>query len=356
MSIVGLVEQPNGKGRWYEHPLTGDRYESVTSILSAGLSKPWLAPWSAKLAARCAVERQDEWQAILASEGPEAAIKWLASEAQRLREMKADIGSYVHHVIEALLLEAPIPGIPEHLNGVVVDGERVDQEWLDLLIDGWLQFYADHGPDTICAEATVADDDLHIAGTLDWLGRLPKTRFGTALLGIDVKTGKHLDVTYSWQGAAYQRMPRLWLPGQRIARKPIPERFLILHVRGEYEQGYKLIPMHTGDAEWNAFVACREVLTAARDAPPIEHELPVYPLLPDGSEPPVLIEDVYGHPGYRRYVSPLRAAGLRTLADVAAFTAGDLRQIKGLGPKAVDVLDGLLRLHGLSYATELAVV
>jgi hypothetical protein len=355
VSIVGLVEQPNGKGRWYEHPLTGDRYESVTHILGAGLSKPWLAPWAAKLAARSAVERQAEWLAILAADGPEAAITWLAAEAKRLRELKADIGSYVHHVIEALLLGAPIPGIPEHLNGVWVDGELIDQEWLDLLIDGWLNFYADHDPDTICAEATVADDELKVAGTLDWLGRLPKTRFADLLLGIDAKTGKHLDVTYTWQAEAYRRMPFLWLPEGRIARKPIPERFLILHIRGEYERGYKLIPMHTGDAEWGAFLACRDILRAEADAPPIEHELPVYPLLPDGSEPPVLIEDVYGHPGYRRYVTPLRAAGLRTLEDVAQFGPADLRQIKGLGEKAPDVLAGLLALHGLSFASEMAV-
>ena len=88
--IVGRLDE--GSSRWYVDPLDPDlRYESVTTILSRAESLPWLAPWAAKLAAEYVAACLDELVDLHRTEGPGAVINLVKSQAQRRRELKADI-------------------------------------------------------------------------------------------------------------------------------------------------------------------------------------------------------------------------------------------------------------------------
>src|SRR3954464_11091349 len=109
--IIGRFEK--GDNRYYVDPANPDNvYESVTTILSATESKPQLVNWAAKLAAEFAVSHHDAIGQSIESFGADATIKLIASEAKRLRDLKADIGSHQHAILEALLLDLPIPQVP----------------------------------------------------------------------------------------------------------------------------------------------------------------------------------------------------------------------------------------------------
>ena len=58
---------------------------------------------------------------------------------------------------------------------------------------------------------------------------------------IDVKTGKHLDVTVPEQIAAYRRMKEALLPMGEIVADARTECGAVLHLRPEYERGYRLM-------------------------------------------------------------------------------------------------------------------
>jgi predicted flap endonuclease-1-like 5' DNA nuclease len=48
--------------------------------------------------------------------------------------------------------------------------------------------------------------------------------------------------------------------------------------------------------------------------------------------------------------SALLAAGITTLAQVAAYSRRDLLALHGVGPKAVSILAAALAEHGLAFA------
>ena len=72
--------------------------------------------------------------------------------AKEARELKADAGSYVHDVVEALILwgagrsgaEIVLPVLPEHLAGAYYEEDRPVEKVTDWMIEGFLNFVADY--------------------------------------------------------------------------------------------------------------------------------------------------------------------------------------------------------------------
>jgi len=342
--VSGIGRVDTGDNRWYVDPDNPDlRYESVTHIIGASNPKPWLVAWGAKLAAEFAVEKHDRLGGVIADFGVPAAIDLVKGEAKRRRELKAEIGSYQHDVIECLVLDRPLPSIPDHLYGVEVDGEVVD---LDVISDGFLNFVADHSPVFHLAEATVANTFEGYAGTLDLVLDLPGESEGGRRWLIDAKTGVVLEPTMRAQLAAYRYADEVWLDqlGNKAPMVPV-DRCGVLHIRKEYERGYKLISVRAGQDEFSWFQAMTRAYHMGVD---MGHKLEGrvhYPPLPDGSQPPPLLEDTE-----LRCRSALVKAGIRDLAALAALTPAGWRQVKGVGPKAVDEIAALLIEHGLLRA------
>jgi hypothetical protein len=342
VSAVGRLDATSG--RWYVDPADPSvAYESVTTILSGSEDKPWLAPWAAKLTAEYAVDNLGDVTAVASSLGRDAAVRLLKDVAAVLRDLKADVGSYVHDVIEALILGAEIPDLPAHLRGVDVDGEPLD---VAPIVDGFLAFRADHGPVFHLAEATVANPIHGYAGTLDLVAYLPAMR---RLLLIDSKTGKTLDHGMKAQLAAYRRATEVWI--DRLGNKaPMPQvdGAAILHLRPEHRRGYRLLEVDAGDAQFAEFLAAQRLLTARR-ARAKAMGRPLYVPLPDGSQPPIRVEDI-DLDGFARARAALVKAGVQDIAGLAAMTPEDCRAIKGIGPATLTACEVALDAYGYRFA------
>lgn len=335
MTVVGRIEE--GDSRWYIDPTSGAQYESVTRILSASQHKPWLAPWSGRVTAEAAIEHLPLLAELVKAEGSGPAIKWLAAAGERRRDLKREIGSYCHDVIEALILETPIPTVPEHLQGVEVDGEAVD---LDAIIDGFLAFNEDFKPEYLMAEATVANVLHGYAGTLDFVMRC----LHLGVVGVDTKTGQ-LDKTANPQLAAYRRADEIWL-NHMGDRAPMMawDHAAVLHIRRSYARGYKLLRQPADDKAFEWFLRARCLLESAQAGDAIRGR-PLYPPRDDGSQPPMLVEDC---PAISRYAEALAPIGATDVELLSCMSVAGILEIKGMGEGAVLAVVTELATHGLT--------
>lgn len=345
LTSVGIEANTDEHGsRWYADPYGEDLFASVTTIIGMNTSKPWLIQWGAKLAAEYAVERHDLIVQMLAcppdqaedeAKLPEtflrervnkrrtAAIDHIKREGARRREEARDRGTWVHDIVEALVLDAPIPPLPPEV---------------EPFADAFIQWHCDFNPIYLMAEATVCNRTHGYAGTGDIVAYLP-TLHRTAL--IDAKSGENLDLEMPIQLAAYERAEEVWLPMGQRAPMPKVDMLAVLHLRPE---GYKLIEVPRGEEHFSAFLRMLE-LTMWRDGQRGRIGTVIYPPLPDGSQPPPLLEDID---------MPCRAilaeAGITRLDHLADMTSDKLLALKGIGPKKLAGIIECLGAHDARLA------
>lgn len=356
----------------YIHPITGERLTRVTTVLDATEGKPGLPPWSAGLTARYAVEHLEEVTRLAAEKGPEAAIKLLKDQARLMRQLKADTGSYVHKVVEALILWAAhrgesgaaivLPDLPEHLVGADYDDDPLE-EVVDAMVMGFITFVTKFDPVILYAEMNVFHRGLGVAGTLDMIirlegwrltrdGRLRRSPGNILVICVDVKTGRHLGSTVDEQLAAYRRMREALLPLGLLIAMPRTDAGAVLHLRPSHVDNYRFMPISEADdmEGWNQFRGAIK-LRAGRVARGKPGHV-ARPLRPDGSEQPALLADLDCE-GYGRVPGVLqKVAGLADVEEVAAWTAEELRGVTGIGPKSIEVIRRMLADHGLHLAGE----
>jgi len=341
MTAIGLREE--GDLHWYTDPADPALvYRSITTYISACMNKPWFGTWQAKLAAEFAVDNQHRISRTARRKGRKAAVDLIKNEAQRQREMKADVGTHAHDIIEALVLEAPgLPPLPEHLVGVQVDGEPID---VDSIVDGFLAFVADFGAVAELSETTVCHPLIGYAGTLDLIMRLEKLHIRVV---IDAKTGKHLDLGMPSQLAALRRALEVWLPFGRKVPMPNTDACAVLHLRREFTRGYKLRIL-TANEEAEAWEQFQRFITTVNWAERNKKSMGTvtYPPLPDGSQPLPLLEDIDGW-GRTRGVL-MRTAEFTQLDEVAGFRAEELLGVKGFGAKSLEDVHEMLAAYGLT--------
>ena len=366
--------------RTYTYPPTGEQLWSVTTILSATEGKPFLVPWAARLAAEYAVSNLDLLaKTIGAADTPEqgwqAAVDLCKSQARQVRELKADVGSYVHSVVEALCLwaaspdgtgdQVALPLLPDHLAGHFYDDDDRVEDVADWMIEGFMAFIVQWRPEVLAAEMTVFHQPLGIAGTLDLIlrfrdtaiapnGRLMHCPGQTVTLCTDVKTGKHKSVTWQEQIAAYRRMKECLLPLGDLHPLPATDGGAVLHLRPEHVDGYRLHLVTAEDDEvaWERFTSAHATFTGRQRAKAKPGKVS-RPPRPDGTLPAPLLADL-DEEGYGRILTPLIRAGVRDLDQLAAMTEGQVRQVKGIGPKSVTTIRVLLADHGLCLRGEAA--
>ena len=359
-------------GRHYIYPPTGQRLISVTTVLSATDGKPFLVPWAAKLAAEYAVSHLAELREVAAAEGSDAAVKLAKDQAKIVRERKADAGSYVHSVVEALILWAAspdgtgsdiaLPVLPEHLEDVTYDGDPLP-EVVDWMVTGFLNFVSDFAPQFEASEMVTFNVPLGVAGTLDMIiilhgvaiggdGRLVPAPGKSVTLCVDVKTGRNLDVTVAEQLAAYRKMTEALLPMDEIAPMPSTDAAAVLHLRPEHADGYRLMLVSGADdaVAWNRFRRAVEI-HAGRTAAHAKPGKVCYPLRADGTMRSPRIADLDAE-GYGRAVGALVRAGLDGLEDLAAMTAEKCLALKGVGEKSLPLIRQMLADHHMCLADD----
>jgi hypothetical protein len=365
----------------YLYPLTGEHLTRVTTYLDETTGKQrFLVPWSARLAAECAVDNLDVLEAVLSGRamavqskesGRKAAADLAKGRAKEIRDLKRDVGSHVHKMVEALVLwqaspaehgaDLVLPELPLHLAGQDYDEDPVEfvAEWM---VDGFLNFVADFRPVFHEAEMTVFNYPLGYAGTLDMIATLPGLAIGGAgrfIPGsgvtpcIDVKTGKNPDKTWREQIAAYRHAPEADPSGfGNLVPMPATDAGAVLHLRPEYPRGYRLTLISgAADAKaWNRFRRVVEIYQGRKE----EDDKPgkvCYPLRDDGTIQSPLLADLDGE-GYGRALSPLIKARITDLEQLAAMDAGDCLKVKGIAGKLLEGIRIMLADHGLHLAGE----
>lgn len=365
--------------RFYPYPPTGEDLDSVTTIIAGTSSKPWIKKWYGSSATAWCVDHLTLLARTLKSKGRKAAIDLGKDEAERLRGIKRDAGTYVHDVQEALIYwaasgaggaEIVLPILPEHLIGAMYDDEPLT-DVVDFMVDGFIRFVTDFNPVFLATEMQVYNQPLGIAGTLDMIVALDGYGIsaGTGPRGadqviaspgetlvpcVDTKTGRNPEGTWKEQLAAYRRMRECLMPLGEVRPMPATNCGAVLHLRPEYPDGYLLMLVSAGDDEaaWGRFqkaVSIYRDRQAVKDKPgPV-----IRPLRADGTMPGPRICDLASE-GYGRALSPLAKAlgGATELEDLARFTRADLLAITGIGPKLIDVITGMLADHGLHLAGE----
>lgn len=360
----------------YIYPPTGKHLTRVTKFLDETDGKQrYLVPWCERITAEHDVDNLAALAALLKDEGREAAVKYARGQSEAIRDIKRDTGSYVHRVVEALILwqaspggrgsDLVLPDLPEHLVGADFDGLPVE-DVADIMLTGFLNFVSDFRPQFRAAEMTVFNEPLGYAGTLDMIVTFPGLVIGRAgrfIPGagvtpcIDVKTGKHLDVTVPEQITAYRHAPEAMLPLGEMIPMPATDAGGVLHLRPEYPRGYRLMMVSGADDAnaWNRFRRAVE-LYQGRKATRAKPGKVCYPLREDGTIRSPLLADLDGE-GYGRALSPLVKAGIADLEQLAAMDAGDCLAIKGVGGKLLGAIRIMLADHGLCLrgeSTELA--
>jgi len=365
----------------YIYPPTGENLTRVTTILDATDGKQrYLVPWAARLAAECAVDNLGLLEAVLSgramsvaarASGRQAAVDLAKGRAEKVRDLKRDVGSYVHHVVEALVLwqaspeghgsDLVLPELPGHLAGQEYDEDPVEVV-ADWMIEGFLNWVADYGPHFLAAEMTVFNYPLGVAGTLDKIVFLPGLAIGPAGRFIpgpgvtvcgDVKTGKNPDKTWREQIAAYRHASEADPAGfGDLVPMPATDAGAVLHLRPEHPRGYRFHLISGADdaKAWNRFRRDVEIFQG-RKAENAKPGKVCYPLRADGTIQQPRIADLDGE-GYGRALSPLVKAGIEDLEQLAAMDAGDCLKVKGIGGKLLGAIRQMLADHGLSLKGE----
>jgi hypothetical protein len=256
---------------YYTHPDTGERYLSVTTILSGGIPKPALVHWSAWEAASCAV---DNIPALVKARGEAARQEirtWIQRASERKRDKAADLGTIIHGIVEARVLGQPTPELTDEQAPFVAAFDRFLDDWQ---------------PEYEATELVVANTVHCYAGTLDAKIRLASVPDALAaagyapgdLLECDYKTGKAVYPEVGPQLAAYRRADVGWLKDGTQVDPPATSAAVVLHIRpkdmpGGEPLGYALRPVDTGDPVFDVFLAAQVITGAARTDSLFDHIL-----------------------------------------------------------------------------------
>jgi hypothetical protein len=395
-----LRSKDDNGNRFYAFPPTGELFPGVTTITGGTKGTPFLAPWGSKVAALyaaanlgqlVALAEQAEADALTEltakhagvmgeaaiaararAAGEKAVADLVKKEATRIRDLKRDTGSYVHAVVEALVLWAAspagagsdiaLPSLPDELAGTLYDDEPIE-DVADFMVTGFLNWVADFEPEFLATEMAVFNPDLKVAGTLDMIvalmgrdldtrGKLIACPGNRWVPCVDVKTGKNLDNTVKEQVTAYRRMKLALLPLGEMVPMPATDASAVLHLRPEYENGYRFEPVSRRDdaLAWNRFRRFLEGWTG-REAAGDKPGIPAYPLREDGSVPPRLLRDMDGE-GYGRAPGALTRAGVDDVELLASMTAQECLELKGIGDATVEAARRLLAAEGFCFADE----
>lgn len=251
------------RGRTYVHPRTGETAWSVTTLLQ-GCPKPALPYWSAKVAAEWAVANNRVITGLLSAvsirvpkdrksgdpigvvsdpDAVAAAVDMIKSAPWRDRDRKANIGTAVHHEIEAYILGAPRPDVAPEL--------RPHMDAFHRFLDEW-------HPEFLMSEGTVWSRTESYAGTLDWIARITTAAGVLTVLG-DTKTGRDIYPDTALQCALYRHAEFVLLPDGTEVPMPATDGAVVLHITPESDPPYRLIPVQSDEAVYRAALYVREV-------------------------------------------------------------------------------------------------
>lgn len=189
MTAPTHAQQIPGQGRWYVHPITGEKWPSITNVLDVSVAKPALKPWAVKITADKAIETIPAYLAAMTR--PVCKPKRVADECGTCRtclykaikrqanfvsDTASDLGTRIHTAAEGHVLGTPYPDDPE----------------VEPYVAQLLRFFHEHGVDperdVVATEATVINRKHGYAGTGDLWVKLRTGASRKRLVLIDYKS------------------------------------------------------------------------------------------------------------------------------------------------------------------------
>jgi hypothetical protein len=220
--------------RIYTWPATQESFASVTTILEAGIPKPALQYWAAKLVAERAVSNIDDLLKEIKATSPEKAVALLKSAPTDYTRERSRIGTMTHSAIEDYVRfnRRPITQSP------IVESA----------LDKFEHFMEDWKPKFLYTETTVYSRSHGYAGTFDDIIEIN----GVPII-LDVKSGKNVWAEAAMQMSAYRRADFIGLDGDKEVKLPDIQGGAVLHISPDVED-YKFIPMYVGDEVFQQFL------------------------------------------------------------------------------------------------------
>ena len=203
-----------------------------------GEPKPALPYWSVKEGATFAVDNIAE-VASLAKTDRDAAIDLIKRAPWRKRDKAANIGSTLHHVIEARTLGSD-PNVPEDVESYIRQ------------FDDWCSVYE---PEWEALEVVIWNPDESYAGRLDAIAKLG--RLGGKRYLLDWKSGSGTYPSYAMQANLYARAP-LMFDDRTGIEAPMPDIDGAAIVRISPD-GWTFTEVNLSEDIYRAGLYCREM-------------------------------------------------------------------------------------------------
>jgi hypothetical protein len=239
--------------RYYIHPVTGERFISVTTVLG-NIAKFGLPQWAANLSATAAFDRLP--QLVRASRTAvcnstktsnacgtcrECITYWLADRHNRVRDDAADLGVKLHDIAEQ--------------DALFGEGAHVDDD-VRPFVDQYRRWARTFKPEFHASEMTVISRKWGFAGTLDAIlsiAEMPKplTHLSTLPVCVDWKSSKSVDICKGWQVVAYANADAVLLPDGSELPMPDIKGGLIVHIRPDKVQ---MREVYLTDANFQSFI------------------------------------------------------------------------------------------------------
>jgi hypothetical protein len=252
--------ETNAEGaRWYIHPTSGERFISVTTVLS-NIAMYGLPAWAANLSANAAFERlpmlnrASRVQVCNLTKTVNACGRcrdcvtfWLADRHNQVRDAAADRGVKLHDLAE----QDALFGEGAHVDADVAPYWEQYQRWRDA-----------YQPTFTASEMTVISRKWGYAGTLDsilTIAEMPKTLAHLSGLPCcaDLKTSNAVYLKNGWQVVAYANADAVLLPDGTELPMPEIRGGLILHIfrdKKTSQMRTQMREVHLTDANFQYFI------------------------------------------------------------------------------------------------------
>jgi hypothetical protein len=239
--------------RYYIHPITGERFISVTTVLG-NIAKFGLQQWAAGLSATAAFDRLPLLNR--ASRAPICNLTktndacgscracvtyWLADRHNQVRDDAADLGVKLHDVAES--------------DALFGEGVHIDED-VRPYVEQFRRWRTAYQPEFLASEMTVISRKWGYAGTLDAIlsiAEMPKPIDHLSGLPscVDWKSSKSVDIAKGWQVVAYSNADAVLLPDGSELPMPEIKGGLIVHIRPDKVQ---MREVHLTDQNFQYFI------------------------------------------------------------------------------------------------------
>jgi hypothetical protein len=266
------LSQQTPRGRMYRLEPDGPLvYPSITTV--AGMrAKDHLQGWYATMASKRALEmfsfldrhpERASAEISRVSRDRWGTQKRIAAAAEDYTRGTSEFGTLVHAACEQWGRDGTRPdheavtGIADAMRseqGAFAKERSVDDllRRVDVRLDGYGGFLDDFQPEIVEVEQTVVNHTVGYAGTTDAI-----VRVGGSLLSADIKTGKKVRGEYALQGVAVVNGELLVDEDGTVRDMPELTGAFVVHL--PEAGGYRVVPLRTGEAEFDAFRALKAV-------------------------------------------------------------------------------------------------